>query len=86
MHTGNTEGTSVGGGSNAGSDPAVVPISSSRSVEFIKGYNACAAGISRTQNPYKVDREKPLEDQFEAVDWRNGWNKRFYGEDINSEP
>ena len=61
---------------------------SSRSLEFIQGYNACATGISRTRNPFPVPPLAYVPDDPPSAwsEWRAGWNKRFYGERIESEP
>ncbi len=62
-----------------------------RSVEFLEGYNACAVNISRTRNPYPLiisaeTVEALVEANVNHAEWYDGWNKRFHGEDINSEP
>lgn len=56
-----------------------------RSSEFIAGYEACAKFISRSQNPYKVKLPPPGWERTAYDDWRAGWNKRFFGENINSQ-
>lgn len=50
-----------------------------RSEAFLKGYNACAARISRTHNPYGPTPTGPSVLQS-SIDWHEGWNTRFYGE------
>jgi hypothetical protein len=61
--------------------PAAGPSSSIRSEAFLKGYNACAAHISRTHNPYlKYPQDEAS--VRKADDWHDGWNTRFHGESI----
>lgn len=50
-----------------------------RSYEYQMGYEACRMGVSRFRNPYNVGT-------IEHDDWRTGWQKRFWGEDLYSEP
>lgn len=55
----------------------------------MEGYTACSKGISRSRNPYA---DKPVDDKYSDVkaiqflDWHNGWNKRFYQENLHSDP
>jgi len=61
--------------------------SSIKSEEFIKGYNACAVGISRPHNPYLAGQPwlwefPPKNWKQNSDDWHDGWNTRFYGEKI----
>lgn len=50
-----------------------------RTYEYQLGYNACDAAISRTRVPFPSNTK-------ERDDWVEGWNKRFYGEPMYSEP
>lgn len=56
---------------------------SSRSDEFLEGYNACKRGISRPRNPYQgptVNGISNILRKFE--DWHDGWSTCFHGEAI----
>lgn len=50
-----------------------------RSYEYQMGYEACRIGTSRFRNPYNIGTP-------EQEDWRMGWQKRFWGEELYSEP
>lgn len=58
-----------------------------RSKAFLMGWNACSTHVTRTRNPFKTMAPDDHDENVKMrEDWDAGWNKRFYGEDINSEP
>ncbi len=62
-----------------------------RSAEFLEGWAACDKGISKPHNPYKAGQpwllEFPPKDwELHLNEWDAGWNKRFYGEALHSDP
>lgn len=62
-----------------------------RSYEFQLGYNACDQNITRNRNPYAAGQPWLAEFPDKKIlrqmnDWTEGWNKRFYGEELYSEP
>lgn len=64
-----------------GTHPSIRPMAN-RSPEFYEGYRASKGGTLLAWCPYPASIDEVDLQKF--LDWREGWKKRFYGENIES--
>ena len=56
-------------------------LSVTRSLSWWEGYYSCKLGLHKRKNPYLEDAK--LDDGYDYLEWREGWEHAFFGEDPN---